>query len=243
MESLARDGWARLPALDAETLGRLRDVAGEIDAALVRQLGSTRRDLEQLVPDADVALRRSGNDRLRAVLSPHLSAWFPEHRAVAFNVIVKRAGRQEVPLHRDFALVDERSGEAALQLWIPLTDVDDDGGALVVAPGSHRDAPAIRCVGSTDEKKSAESTTTLRLRAGEGVVFTNRTVHGSTPNRTSRARVAVGAIVVRREIGLAHWIERAPRRCELWAIDDADLLALSGEGLPSSARLLEVVES
>jgi hypothetical protein len=241
VERLAREGWSPLPALDAQTLDALRAAADAIDAELVRQIGSTRRDLEQLLPDADLALRKSGNDRLRALLAPSIARWISFHRPVAFNLIVKRAGREAVPMHRDFALVDERRGATALQLWIPLCDVDDERGALFVVERSHLDAPPVRCVGSTDEKKSAEHATTLRLRAGEGVVFSNRTVHGSAANRTDRARKAVGAIVVPRQVMLAHWIDRGARR-ELWAIDDDDLIALSPAGLPAGARLIDVVE-
>jgi hypothetical protein len=238
---LERDGWSPLPALDAKVLDALRVAADEIDIALVKQIGPTKRDLEQLLPDADLALRRSGNDRLRALLGPLLARWFPRHRAVAFNVIVKRAGREAVPMHRDFALVDERRGDAALQLWIPLCDVDDEGGALAIAERSHVDAPSMRCVGSTDEKKTVERTTTMPLRAGEGVVFSNRTIHGSAANRTAHARTAVGAIVVPRHVSLAHWIDRGAKR-ELWAIGDDDLIALSPAGLPPSARLIEVID-
>jgi hypothetical protein len=241
VQRLEREGWSPLPALDRETLDRLRGAAAEIDAELVKQIGSTKRDLEQLLPDADLALRKSGNDRLRALLAPSIARWLPHHRAVAFNLIVKRAGREAVPLHRDFALVDERRGDAALQLWIPLADVDDACGALVVAERSHLDAPPMRCVGSADEKRSADHVTPLSLRAGEGVAFSNRTVHGSAANRTAHPRTAVGAIMVPRDVGLAHWIDRGAKR-ELWAMGDDDLIALSPTGLPEGAKLIEVIE-
>jgi hypothetical protein len=45
----------------------------------------------------------------------------------------------------------------------------------------------------------------VRLKAGEAVVFDNRTIHGATPNRTEQLRLAVAIGMTPREAQLYHY--------------------------------------
>jgi ectoine hydroxylase-related dioxygenase (phytanoyl-CoA dioxygenase family) len=246
MEAIARSGWMRLPPLDARVVAEVRDVVARVDEALSRHARSSEVGLVQLSDAADLDLKREANAALATLLAMHLTRAVPAHRAVLFNVIVKRARspKSAVPLHRDFALVDERAGAAALQVWIPLVDVDAQDGALVVVEGSQLNAPPIRTLASTSTSIDADSSRTVRpaLRAGEGLVFVNGTVHASTANESAHDRPAVAAILVPNGVSMVHWIDRPPRHAELWSIPDDEYVALSPERLPPGAKLLEVVE-
>jgi ectoine hydroxylase-related dioxygenase (phytanoyl-CoA dioxygenase family) len=102
-----------------------------------------------------------------------------------------------IPLHQD-------DGYGRLEppddvtVWTALTDTNEENGCLVVAPRSHlgglvdHDAaasnPMLREAGSDDLALVA-----LPLAAGEAVLFSGLTLHGSGPNRSGQPRVGMHA--------------------------------------------------
>jgi hypothetical protein len=104
------------------------------------------------------------------------------------QAVVKGAGAPTFPWHQDNGyslLVDEH-----VQMWISLTDVELDRGALWVVPGSHRmaiehdlvDGHAV--VRDTQFETEIPITTTV----GDVVLFSSRTLHRTTPNTTEDDR-------------------------------------------------------
>jgi hypothetical protein len=99
--------------------------------------------------------------------------------------------RSDIPWHQDngYGRLEPMTD---LTVWLALTDTDERNGGLFMVPGSQR-------LGLLDHGQ-AGSNPLLRqsafrgeavgvpLRAGEAVVFTGLTVHGSGPNRTERPR-------------------------------------------------------
>jgi Phytanoyl-CoA dioxygenase (PhyH) len=247
-EAVLRDGWALLPPLDAPALRDLRALSAESAAALARHARSSDVGFDELWGNPDLAYRTEIQARLAAVLAPFLALCFAGARAVLYNLLVKRARapRSAVPFHQDYAMIDERGGDTALQLWIPLVDVTPENGALILVGGTHRDAPAMRPL-DTRHPLARHPVTTLpsgavqpRLPAGSGVVLTNRTAHASTPNAAGEDRPAVGCVLVPADAPLVHWVARGGRM-EMWGLRDEDLLALRPGELPPGARLLETV--
>jgi hypothetical protein len=246
-----RAGWARLPAFEPDLVARLRALAREADANIVRHSLSSTVGFDELWGDADETARRQVQARIGALLAPFLERAFQDVRPVLYNFFVKRARSpgSGVRYHQDPALLDERGGDVALQLWIPLDDVTPENGALIVVEGSHHDATPVRphCYihplvdhSLTDPPPGG---VLLPLRAGEGVVFTNRTLHGSPPNTSAADRLAIGCIVVSRESRLVQWVSRSPDRFDLWSFSDEDLLAFHPGRFPESARLLETIDA
>lgn len=100
----------------------------------------------------------------------------------------------EIPFHQD-------NGYGRLEpmtdvtVWLPLVDTDETNGCLWVVPGSagrgllaHGAAqvnPVLR------EAPEVAGAVALPLAAGEAVAFSGLTLHGSGPNRSSRARPAL----------------------------------------------------
>jgi Phytanoyl-CoA dioxygenase (PhyH) len=247
-EAVERDGWALLPPLDPPALHDLRALAAETAAALTRHARSSDVGFDELWGNPDLAYRREIQARLAGLLAPFFDRVFVGARAVLYNILVKRARapRSAVPFHQDYAVIDERGGDTAIQVWIPLVDVTPENGALILVSGTHRDAPAVRPL-DTQHPLAGHPVTALppgavqpRLAAGAGVVLTNRTAHASTPNATGEDRPAVGAVLVPRDAPLVHWVARGGRS-ELWEIGDEGLLALRPGELPPGARLIETV--
>lgn len=111
------------------------------------------------------------------------------------------------PWHHDEAAWPFK-GEFVPTLWIALTDVEANGSALQTLRGSHRlfgpafppprdaAAPLIEGYASAPDfdRLVAEGMVDLQtwnVRAGDGVLFHPRTIHGSTPNHTPSPRIAI----------------------------------------------------
>jgi len=100
-----------------------------------------------------------------------------------------------IPLHQDdgYGTLDP---PLDVTVWTALTDTDEHNGCLVVVPRSHLDGvldhgraannPALRAVEAT-------GAIPIPLAAGEAVLFSGLTLHGSGPNRSPQHRVGMHA--------------------------------------------------
>lgn len=129
--------------------------------------------------------------------------------------LVKRAGARRFHWHQDISFwpIDREDG---CIVWVALDDCTEENGALMLAPGSHKEGigPSIDLhtgtaqPGTSAPRLGVDGYEVLELRAGDAVVFDARTLHSSGENRTSSARWALAASFVH---VLARWShDRAP---------------------------------
>jgi len=103
-----------------------------------------------------------------------------------------------IPMHQD-----DGYGQLAppldVTVWTALTDTDEENGCLVIVPGSHRGGLVDHAPAATNpflreaEAEAGDAAVPLPLRAGEAVLFTGLTLHGSGPNRSRTPRVGMHA--------------------------------------------------
>lgn len=128
--------------------------------------------------------------------------FFSDFRRLNNVFIVKKTGRDTTfKVHQDWNVIDETEYQS-VNVWIPLHDVDENSGALWVLKGSHKINRKIRGAGylfpdyspyfSELEKKS----TSVKLKAGEAIIFYHSIIHGSPPNLASTDRKAACFTVV-----------------------------------------------
>ena len=89
----------------------------------------------------------------------------------------------ELMMHQDWTIVDEGK-YYALNVWVPLTDINEKNGALMVLPGSHfrsiqtLRAPTLPFFFSGNENILKEHLVPLYVKAGEAVIVTTPTGGG-----------------------------------------------------------------
>lgn len=116
------------------------------------------------------------HDKISALLGPY---WMP-----SATFMTKNPNEHGVcELHRDFSVVDERTYEYR-NVWIPLVDTTRRTGALYVLPCSHKvfDYPLPMFTKWPYEKmqeKLFEAIEVIEAKAGDLVVYSDRTLHGS----------------------------------------------------------------
>ena len=101
-----------------------------------------------------------------------------------------------IPLHQDDGY-GQLEPPLDVTVWTALTDTDETNGCLVVVPGSHRDGVLGHRSSEANavllEAPAATTPVAVPLRAGEAVLFSGLTLHGSGPNRSSQPRVGMHA--------------------------------------------------
>jgi phytanoyl-CoA hydroxylase len=92
-----------------------------------------------------------------------------------------------------------RGTRPKLSVWIPFDDVTADNGALTVIPGSHKKEWTAKSGGVEGDFFNVVDGTGWResdvvvcsVKRGSAVIFSDRLVHGSTPNTAKKDRYVI----------------------------------------------------
>lgn len=121
---------------------------------------------------------------------------FENVRRLNHVFIVKRRGTDtNFKVHQDWNVIDESKYQSA-NVWVALHDVDKFSGALWVLKRSHKINRRVRGAGYLfpeygDYTKILEqNAVSVKLKAGEAIVFYHSVIHGSPPNLSKKNREA-----------------------------------------------------
>ncbi len=213
-EVLERDGVVRVPLLTdderAAVWGLYRAEHGD---AFPPQ---PRDGVHMTIWCADRAYKERVRDGLRRVLGPAVARVFHAVRLVSPVFVVKAPGGGNLfPLHQDWSVVDE-TRHRAVNLWIPLHDVDPGSGTLWVVPGSHRLGSPRRGAGHLFprlaglEPALAAHRVSPPCRGGDARVCYHRLLHGSPANASAAPRVVAALSLVPEDVPLQICFQRGP---------------------------------
>jgi phytanoyl-CoA hydroxylase len=99
-----------------------------------------------------------------------------------------------VPWHQDLGVVAAEAEEShILTVWSPLNSATAENGCLQVIPGSHRRDLLAHCMQTSSNQYGIPedvvgglgSVVTLEMEAGDILLLSQRTVHGSLDNKTA----------------------------------------------------------
>jgi hypothetical protein len=116
-----------------------------------------------------------------------------------------------VPPHQDWTFVNERKYWSA-SIWCPLVDVNVNNGCLGMIRGSHRFYDHVRPSPSPQyEPPFKDQLFTIfpylqliEMKAGQALVFNNRTFHASPPNTADQPRIACGLGITHQDAQIEH---------------------------------------
>lgn len=205
-ESFERDGYVLLPGLDARTVAELRAEYASFCPHSVSKMYSNVHDLP-LETNELIA------ERLRAVLSPILQDCIQGYDIRGGTFLVKGRGEESAcQLHQDWNSTDETE-QLALVAWIPLCDVDEANGCLVVAPGTHHPEmfPTVRGANVGDAHfeltdELLEHCIPVPMHQGEICLFAQNLFHGSLPNHSHEDRVALYSTLLPAGTPMLHFL-------------------------------------
>ncbi|MCC6448767.1 MAG: phytanoyl-CoA dioxygenase family protein, partial [Chitinophagaceae bacterium] len=93
--------------------------------------------------DKNIEYKRLVFNVITNVFAPHVAHYLDAYKPIIANFIRKKTNAGEVPLHQNWAFVDEKKC-TAVSIWCPLVDSNEENGTLQVVPGSHKRFGEVR---------------------------------------------------------------------------------------------------
>jgi ectoine hydroxylase-related dioxygenase (phytanoyl-CoA dioxygenase family) len=161
----------------------------------------------------DPAYVEQVSEKLIQTVQDNVAGYFTNHQIFTASFVVKEPNPLGfVPPHQDWTFVDERHYWSAT-IWCPLIDIDEHNGGLALIKGSHRFYNHIRPSPSPQYEPPFKAQIAaifpylkyIDLKAGQAIVFDNRTLHASPPNTTNQPRVAFGIGITHEQAQLRHY--------------------------------------
>jgi ectoine hydroxylase-related dioxygenase (phytanoyl-CoA dioxygenase family) len=145
-------------------------------------------------------------ERVASLLGPDLVLWSTRFR-------VKYPGTREIPWHQDAAYW-QLEPMVNVSAWLAIDNVDRENSCVQLIPGSHRDTVphvALPADAHYDFPLRAEpaycreqEAVSMVMRAGECFLFTERTLHRSSANQSSRRRAALTIRITATSVKVRH---------------------------------------
>lgn len=191
--------------------------------------------------------RKKTNEFIKAIISPLLDEYFKSYRLLGGAFVVKPAnGKGLLPPHQDWNLVDETIARS-YNIWIPLTDVNFENGAVCVLPGSHRKMATYRGPGIPSVFKNIEplvwkNLQVLSMKAGEALCYDHALLHASPVNTTAKIRLGIVCGIIAATSEMQLYFDGADS-VEAYKIDECFFMeedpTKGPEGLVSIKKLLK----
>ncbi|HYC27508.1 MAG TPA: phytanoyl-CoA dioxygenase family protein [Chitinophagaceae bacterium] len=152
-------------------------------------------------------------NELETVIMPRTKEHFDSCKMFTGSFVVKEPRVNSfVPPHQDWSFTDDNQFNS-VTVWTTLTDTDINNGAMAVLAGSHKFFNGPRASPSPGYITPFQShgmdlfpyMKLVPMKAGQALVFENKTLHASPPNNSSSARVAAGVGLTQQEAPLLHY--------------------------------------
>lgn len=215
-EKLKRDGFIVIPFLNEEEVKNLNEFYNSLHAG--NEPPDFIDDIHMTIWCADHAYKEKVSNTLMKLFDAASARYFKHVRRLNNVFIIKRAGQQTAfKVHQDWNVVDETKYES-VNVWVPLHNVDTNTGALWVLKGSHRINRVVRGAGYLFPDythyldKLEEKAVSVKLKAGEAIVFYHSVIHGSPPNLGEGLRKAACFTVVPEKAPLCIYYQEAAEK-------------------------------
>lgn len=149
----------------------------------------------------DIDLRMEMSNKIVEVIQQKVNSFFQNHELLGASFIVKSKNLSQVlQPHQDWNIVDE-SSYRSYNIWIPLVDLNDENGAILVMPQSHSwitnyRHSSIPCSFQEIHSQIWEAMKPLYLKAGEALIYDHALLHASMPNTTQINRIACACGII-----------------------------------------------
>ncbi len=205
-----KEGYAVFPLLDETEVAELKTYYETLQLKDENGFG-----FHVSMDNSDKDLCRKIREKVWGVVLPRLNEHLKDFKPFVASYVVKEINpKGVVPAHQDWSFVDcEADGYSSITCWTALVDTTLENGCMGVIRGSHkfmqnqRPSPSPQCpVPLSNHMFSIfPYLHTIEMKAGEVLMFDNRTFHASPPNTSDGIRLAVGVGVTQKDAQLVHY--------------------------------------
>jgi hypothetical protein len=189
-----KQGFVVVPFIDAQEVTALNEIFDRLHPQLPAGVGFVSGSYSN-----DFEYKKKASDAIIDIYRKHFDRLFQNYETFGAAFLYKQpSAHSELGVHQDWTIVDEHQ-YVALNCWVPLTDIDENNGALHVLPGSHFPkintlrSPTIPFFFTGCENEVIQQTIPFYIRAGEAVILNQSVIHFSPPNRSDKIRKAITA--------------------------------------------------
>lgn len=187
-EKLLQQGYVVVPFLTKEVVDELKSFYYQHHPTQLEGMYATAHHL-------DIDFRIQMNDFIKSKFEYSIEKHFLNCQPLGGSYIAKYKGNNgSLEPHQDWNLVDEHKSRS-FNIWVPLVDLNDKNGAIMIEPGSHLWDFNYRSANipfAYPEKVEELWKSMLRLdmKAGEALIYDHRLIHASANNESDEVRLA-----------------------------------------------------
>ena len=189
-DTIHEKGYAIVQMLNEQQLSQLRNSYDSL-----HDIADERGGMFYSVYSRDLPYRKKVFQELESVLGSIYQEHFVDYKTILHSFVIKASGPEsEFYLHQDTTGVDE-SKFSALNVWMPLHDVDETNGCLALVEKSHKFFSPYRSISFPAPFDPIQNTVRkylkpIPMKAGEVIIFDNRILHNSLTNLSGKTRIA-----------------------------------------------------
>ena len=172
----------------------------------------------------DKEMRSGISDRLMEQLKPSIEEYFFDYLPYFGYALIKPFSPNMVNIHRDASVLNEEKFEY-ITTWLPLEDVNKDNGCIFIFPESQKlftyevpigvDWPYPQLTNILNNY-----VVDLPMKAGDLLLFSSRTLHGSYSNQSKESRVVVASVLIHPDSEmLFYYYDRNTNRVKVYEVD------------------------
>ncbi|MCB9256482.1 MAG: phytanoyl-CoA dioxygenase family protein [Chitinophagales bacterium] len=187
-----RDGFVVLDILNKQEVETLQGLYFESKSQHLVEQEVTHSSTDTKNPE----FVRYIDKNIEKLIRPRLNSCFTEYDYMLSTFIVKEPGNKNVTgFHQDPTLIDREDKQSA-NIWIALQDTDINNGCLQFIKGSHKlgkmlvVTPNFPTIFRKFQDNLQYFIQDVPLKAGQGVLFDNKTIHSANPNHSNLERIA-----------------------------------------------------
>lgn len=230
-----KNGYVQVPFITPERVEKLKNLffetlpqsGGQIRPEEVDTAGVTEITYDFTFIDKNPDYKRLVFDIITKEFAPEVEKLLADYKPIIANYIRKKPeGGGEVPVHQNWAFVEERKC-TSVSIWCPLVDSFQENGTLEVVPGSHKRFGEFRGPMIPWELEDIKPQLIekylqpLDTKAGDAVILDDSIVHYSRPNKTPGLRIAIQLILIPAEVPSVHYHldYQKPDEIKVWEVD------------------------
>lgn len=203
-------GYVVVPLL---TLEQVDDLYSYYKTENKRMDGYNGTYAEFSVLNAELSHRKKIFDKISGTVLNEANKWLLDCKPIIGNFICKEPGMGKVPVHQNWAVVDEEK-YSSVSVWCPLVDTDLVNGTMGMVNGSHKFFRGAR--GSYANKTFDDIApwvvenyvTFIPMKKGDAIILDDSIIHYSTDNKSDNIRLAVQLICLPQEADPWHYTFR-----------------------------------
>lgn len=208
-----KDGFVKVPFLNENEVAQLKEAyinsinekQGVAEHENVSEASTPDITYDFTFIDSNVAYKKKVFNIITKVFERHADRYLDDYKPIIANYIFKEKGAGEVPMHQNWAFVEERKC-TSISIWCPLIDSNLENGTLQLVKGSHKRfsqyrGPMVQSEFSTihNEIINSDYMKAIDTKAGEAIMLDDSVIHYSTPNKTDDYRLAIQLILIPKE--------------------------------------------